>query len=130
MPAPDLPVTHGSIGGFYDKGLLFAFPPQLLRIVLELGVLCREDPGSGYEVVLLRLALAHSENKRTNKSVWNAGDNILHLRIYTVKYDSASFDATVFPVFSDNFLSKFLYRQLQTRNTDWQTKFRKYSTGA
>lgn len=68
VPAPDLPVTHGSIRRFYDKGLLFAFPPQLLHIVLELGVLCGEDPGSGYEVVLLRLALAHSEEKKQKQT--------------------------------------------------------------
>lgn len=53
-------MTHGSIGGFDNKGLLLAFPAQLFDIVLELSVLGGEDPGFGYEAVLLRLALDHS----------------------------------------------------------------------
>lgn len=57
---PNLPVTHGSVGRFHDEGLLLALPPQLLDVVLELSVLCGEDPSPGYEVVLLGLALAHS----------------------------------------------------------------------
>lgn len=61
-----LPVTHGSIGWFHNKGLLLAFPAQLLDIVLELSVLGREDPGFGYEAVLLRLALNHSAETKTN----------------------------------------------------------------
>lgn len=64
---PNLPVTHGSVGRFYNKGLLPAFPPQLLDVVLELSVLCGEDPSPGYEVVLLGLALAHSERKEKRK---------------------------------------------------------------
>lgn len=63
---PNLPVTHGSVGRLDDEGLLLAFPPQLLDVVLELGVLCGEDPGPGYEVVLLGLALAHSEGTKIN----------------------------------------------------------------
>lgn len=60
-----LPVAHGSIGWFHNKSLLLAFPAQLLDIVLELGVLGREDPGFGYEAVLLRLALNHSTETKT-----------------------------------------------------------------
>lgn len=60
MLASDLPVTHGSIGRFDNKGLLLAFPTQLLDVVLELSVFGREDPGFGYKTVLLRLALDHS----------------------------------------------------------------------
>lgn len=61
-----LPMSHGSIGWFHNKGLLLAFPAQLLDIVLELSVLSREDPGFGYEAVLLRLALNHSTEKKQN----------------------------------------------------------------
>lgn len=60
MLASDLPVAHGSIGRFHNKGLLLAFPPQLLDVVLELSVFSWEDPGFGYEAVLLGLALDHS----------------------------------------------------------------------
>ena len=56
----DLPVTHGSIGGLHDERFLLAFPPQLLHVVLELGVLRREDPCFGNKAVFLRLALYHS----------------------------------------------------------------------
>lgn len=66
---PNLPVTHGSVGRLYDEGLLLAFPTQLLDVVLELSVLCGEDPGPGYEVVLLGLALAHSEREQINQCV-------------------------------------------------------------
>lgn len=59
-----LPVAHGSIGWFHNKSLLPTFPAQLLDIVLELGVLGGEDPGFGYEAVLLRLALNHSTGTR------------------------------------------------------------------
>lgn len=58
--ASDLPMTHGSVGRFDNKGLLLAFPAQLFDVVLELSVLGWEDPGFGYEAVLLRLALDHS----------------------------------------------------------------------
>lgn len=58
-------MAHGSVGWFDDKSLLLAFPAQLCDVVLELSVLGREDPGFGYEAVLLRLALDHStEAKR------------------------------------------------------------------
>lgn len=60
-----LPVAHGSIGWFHDKSLLLTFPAQLLDVVLELSVLGREDPGFGYEAVLLRLALNHSTEANT-----------------------------------------------------------------
>lgn len=56
----NLPVAHGSVGWFDDKSLLLAFPAQLCDVVLELSVLGGEDPGFGYEAVLLRLALDHS----------------------------------------------------------------------
>ena len=52
-------MAHGAVGGLDDEGLLLAFAPQLLDVVLELGVLGREDPGLGDEAVLLRLALDH-----------------------------------------------------------------------
>lgn len=58
-------MTHGSVGRFDNKGLLLAFPAQLFDVVLELCVLSREDPGFGYEAVLLRLALDHSRDTRT-----------------------------------------------------------------
>lgn len=60
-----LPVAHGSIGWFHDKSLLLTFPAQLLDVVLELSVLGREDPGFGYEAVLLSLALNHSTEAKT-----------------------------------------------------------------
>lgn len=62
-----LPVAHGSIGWFHNKSLLLTFPAQLLDIVLELGVLGGEDPGFGYEAVLLRLALNHSTETRQTR---------------------------------------------------------------
>lgn len=58
--ATDIPMTHGSIGRFENKGLQLAFPAQLFDIVLELCILSGEDPGSGCEVVLMRLAPDHS----------------------------------------------------------------------
>lgn len=60
-----LPVAHSSIGWFDDKSLLLAFPAQLCDVVLELSVLGGEDPGFGYEAVLLRLALNHSTETKT-----------------------------------------------------------------
>ena len=57
---PDLPVTHGTVSRLHDECLMLALPPQLLHVVLELGVLGREDPGLGYEAILLRLEFNHS----------------------------------------------------------------------
>lgn len=62
-------MTHGSVGRFDNKGLLLAFPAQLFDVVLELSVLSGEDPGLGYEAVLLRLALDHSGETKT-RGVW------------------------------------------------------------
>lgn len=56
----DLPVTHGAVSRLHDECLLLALSPQLLHVILELGVLRRKDPGLGYEAVLLRLKFNHS----------------------------------------------------------------------
>lgn len=81
---PNLPVTHGSVGRFYDEGLLLAFATQLLDVVLELSVLCGEDPGPGNEVVLLGLALAHSERAKIKQCVHVRCRGILYNTIINI----------------------------------------------
>lgn len=61
MTYPDLPMAHCSVRGLDDERLLLPFAPELLHVVLELSILCREDPGFGSEAVFLRLAFNHPE---------------------------------------------------------------------
>lgn len=74
-------MTHGSVGRLDDKRLLLAFPPQLLHVVLKLGVLGGEDPRFGNKAVLLRLALDHSVCREKRKGV----GTIRGINIFTVK---------------------------------------------
>lgn len=63
----DLPMTHCSVCGLDDEGLLFPFASKLLHVVLKLSILCWEDPGFGNEAVFLRLAFNHPERRRGKK---------------------------------------------------------------